>query len=271
MSRLVGVAMSVYKSDRADFLRLALDSILDQVNVRLNLYLHIDGEVDNLILSLLGEYEARSNVRIYRHDENLGLATRLNESIEQAISDEVDFIARMDADDISKLDRFDKQISYLESDTSIDVVGSDVVEISEAGEELFYKSMASDHETLALNIIKKCPFNHPSVMFRVRVFKDGFRYDNELKNTQDYYLWVDLLSSGYLFANINEPLLYFRVNDTFHSRRGLKKAINDCKSRFYAFSKLNNVSLSNVIHVVKLFILRLAPRPIKVLAYKLFR
>ncbi|MDV5059493.1 glycosyl transferase, partial [Vibrio diabolicus] len=120
-------------------------------------------------------------------------------------------------------------------------------------------------------IIKRCPFNHPSVMFRMSVFEDGFRYKSELMNTQDYYLWVDLLAAGKNFANINEPLLMFRINESFHSRRGFKKAMNDLNSRIYAFKKLDVLNLSNIIHTISLFLLRIAPTSIKKWAYKTLR
>lgn len=56
-----------------------------------------------------------------------------------------------------------------------------------------------EHEKIKKNVIKKCPFNHPSVMFRNLIFEEGFRYKDSLKNTQDYYLWVDLLAAGKRF------------------------------------------------------------------------
>jgi hypothetical protein len=132
--------------------------------------------------------------------------------------------------------------------------------------------MAKTNEILVKNIIKKCPFNHPTVMFRTTVFlNSNVRYKAELMNTQDYYLWVDLVKAGYLFANINEPLLKFRIDENFHTRRGLKKAINDLKARFYAFKVLRNFSMSNLLHVTLLFALRISPATIKKIAYKKLR
>ncbi|MCV5855842.1 glycosyl transferase 2 family protein, partial [Escherichia coli] len=86
----------------------------------------------------------------------------------------------------------------------------------------------SEHNSLVNNIVKRCPFNHPSVMFRIDVFEEhNLKYKDELQNTQDYYFWVDAIKSGLKLANINEPLLKFRIDDKFHSRRGVKKAKND--------------------------------------------
>ncbi|CAH6904731.1 Gt3 [Vibrio chagasii] len=271
MTKLVGVAISVYKSDRKEFLQKSLDSILSQRKVNVVIYLQVDGFVESGVEKLLNEYETLPNLNVMWHKENLGLATRLNQSIELALKDNVDFIARMDADDISISTRFMTQIEYFNSNPDVDVVGSEVIEITETGKELYYKSMSDLHEDLASNIIKKCPFNHPTVMFKAALFKEGFRYKEHLMNTQDYYLWVDLLASGKRFSNVKQALLYFRVDEDFHSRRGLKKAINDCKSRFYAFRTLGNMSLSNLFHVVKLFSLRVSPKSIKVFVYRFYR
>ena len=269
----VAVAMSVYKSDTVKNLKLSIDSILNQTYKYIDLFVEVDGSVSDELSNLLEFYNLKSNVNIHYNQENKGLASRLNQIIETVLEkDSYAYIARMDADDISECDRIEKQVKFLIDNQSVSVVGSDVIEIDNLGNEKFYKKMNSTHEELKNNIIKKCPFNHPSVLFRIDVFsKHGYRYKSHLMNTQDYYLWVDLLSGGLKFANINEPLLKFRVDDFFHHRRGLKKALNDVKSRFYAFKKLDVVTLGNLFHTFLLFILRVSPASVKSFAYKTLR
>lgn len=274
MTNLVKVAviMSVYKSDTEKNLKESVQSILMQSYSSIDIFIQVDGWVSDNICELLNEYNENSNISIFFNENNEGLATRLNDSINKAIQvGGYDYIARMDADDICHPDRFKKQVEFLINNPDISVVGSDVQEISENGEDLFYKKMDASHDELARKIIKKCPFNHPSVMFRMSVFEEGFRYKSELMNTQDYYLWVDLLAAGKKFANINEPLLKFRINDSFHTRRGFKKAMNDLRSRIYAFKKLDVLTLNNVIHTTSLFLLRIAPTSVKKWAYKNLR
>ncbi|MEM5533001.1 glycosyltransferase [Pseudoalteromonas arctica] len=268
----VAVIISVYKSDNVSFIDRAIKSILDQTYNNIEVFIQVDGVVSDKIKHLLIDYSKIGEVNVYFNDKNMGLATRLNNSIDTIVKlGGYNYIARMDADDISDLNRIETQVTFLNNNPDIDIVGSDVIEISELEVEMFYKKMDSSHHMLAQNIIKKCPFNHPSVMFRCDIFEEGFRYDSSLMNTQDYYLWVDLLSAGKRFANINKPLLKFRVNSEFHSRRGFKKAKNDFKSRIYAFKKLNVLSFSNVFHTITLFLLRLAPTSIKKWAYNNFR
>ncbi|TLS77479.1 glycosyltransferase [Photobacterium damselae] len=268
----VAVALSIYKSDTIECLQEAINSILKQTYRNFDLYIEVDGKVDNNILNYLEILECNENVFIDYHSENKGLAFRLNQIIDTVVNKGgYKFIARMDADDISHVNRFEEQVSFLLENDFIDVIGSDIIEIDEYGNEVFYKKMEKDFDKIKHNIIKKCPFNHPSVMFKIEIFNEGFRYDPKLINTQDYYLWIDLLSSGKVFSNINKPLLKFRVNESFHSRRGIKKAINDVKSRLYAFEKLGVINLGNILHVVNLFILRVSPPKIKKIAYKYLR
>lgn len=267
----IAVAMSVYKSDNIDYLVKSIDSILNQT-IPSTLFIHVDGFVPESINEVLKNYAILDNVYVFFNNENLGLATRLNQIIDTCVSDfEFDFLARMDADDISELNRFEKQVDFLSNHPEVSVVGSDIIEISEKGDEIFYKKMDEEHDLIFKNIIKKCPFNHPSVMFKMSIFYNGFRYKSELMNTQDYYLWVDLLASGARFANLNEPLLKFRVDSHFHTRRGFKKAINDTKSRLYAFRKLKVLTVSNVLHVINLFVLRVSPTFLKKWAYNNLR
>lgn len=264
--------MSVYKSDSSTHLEIAIQSILNQTYRDFDLFVECDGPVSNNIKHTLDTFAGLDNVYINYNEFNSGLASRLNQIVNKAIDkDCYEFIARMDADDISNENRFKKQVDFLLTHTDISVVGSDVVEISDNGVELFYKKMDSNHADMFENIIKKCPFNHPTVMFRISVFDNGLRYNSRLKNTQDYYLWVDLLALNAKFANVNEPLLKFRVNDSFHSRRGLKKALNDVNSRLYAFKKLDVCTISNILHTFLLFLLRISPSFIKSFAYNKFR
>ncbi|MBY8155776.1 glycosyltransferase [Vibrio fluvialis] len=272
MSSKIAVAMSLYKSDRIDNVNKAIYSILNQSFSDLVLFLQVDGSINEEVKELVSKYSLDDRVKVFFNEENKGLAYRLNAIIDLVVDDpSFAFIARMDADDIARNDRFQLQVDFLLKNAHISVIGSDVIEIDESDRHVFYKSMDSEHSVMYSRIIKKCPFNHPSVMFRKSVFESGIRYDSKLKNTQDYYLWVDLIKNGFEFSNINEPLLYFRVDSDFHNRRGFDKAMNDVKSRMYAFKNLNNISASNLMHVALLFFLRIAPPKIKEIAYKKFR
>lgn len=272
-SAKVAVALSVYSKDNEVFLQESIDSILNQSYQNFFLYIAVDGIVNSKIKLLLEQYNQNKQVRVLWFNANKGLACRLNDIINVAIDAEYNFkyLARMDADDIAYKTRFKEQIIYMESNSDISVLGTGLKEINNHGDFLFEKKAIADSKTLEKNIIKRCPVNHPTVLIRMDVFREGFRYKPELQNTQDYYLWVDLLAAGKRFANIEKPLLYFRIDDNFYSRRGFKKAKNDFKARIYAMQKLKIFSITNIIHTCALFLLRVSPASIKKLAYKYLR
>ncbi|MDW2092050.1 glycosyltransferase [Vibrio sp. 1865] len=269
----VAVIMSVYKNDTVKNTKLAIDSIVSQESCHVYLFIQVDGLVSAQLRDALEEYGTRTNITIDFQEQNKGLAYQLNIAIERVKKSGIyfDYLARMDADDISLSFRFKKQIEYLENKPQIAVLGSDILEFFPDGREQ-YKKMESNHSILKKNIIKKCPLNHPSVIFNLNVISiNEINYNVDMKNTQDYYLWVSLLSQGFIFSNINEPLLRFRVDANFNKRRGLSKLKNDLNARLYALNKLKIHSLKNYVYILLLVLFRLSPSPIKTIAYKYLR
>lgn len=268
----IAVAMSVYKSDKLPYLVEAVDSILEQDYEAFHIYIEVDGTVSPDVKSYLNKLDSQKTTVTF-HRENKGLATRLNQIIDKVLqSGKFSYIARMDSDDISDRSRFREQVDLLSKNRDIYVLGTDVIEINNKGETIFYKHMESNSDKIRSNIIKKCPVNHPSVMFRVELFDTyGLRYQDNLMNTQDYYLWVDAIDKGLKISNLNKPLLKFRIDENFHKRRGLKKSLNEFNSRVYAMKKLSMFSLGNALHTLLLFSLRLSPESIKKLSYKYMR
>lgn len=268
---VVAVIMCVYKNDTLNNLKLAIESVLNQSGVISDIYVFVDGYVEGDVYFYLTECNKKPSVNVFFNENNVGLASGLNWILDNKIDFEhYKYIARMDADDISLPSRLEKQIDAMILN-SASIVGTDCFEIDEDGKNIFYKKMQSEDEELKRNIIKRCPFIHPSVLFRSQVFKDGFRYNSSLMNTQDYYLWVELAYYGYKFFNLNEPLLLFRVDKSFHKRRGIKKSLNELRGRFYAMKKLKVMTLRNLFYTFSYFLLRMLPSNISALAYKYFR
>lgn len=269
----IAVGMSVYHKDKPEKLKVAIDSVLNQTYKNLSLFITVDGPVSDQINRILSMYKKDERVVLLVFPQNEGLATRMNNILDIVFETKMyDYFARMDADDRSVDSRFNLQINYFNNNPEISVLGSDVIEVDENGNNKFTKIMKSQHCSLYRDIIKKCPFNHPTVIFRLSDFKPNIlKYNPRLKNTQDYYLWISLAKNGFKFGNINIPLLYFTVNSDFHNRRGIKKALNDFNARIFAMNELKIWSLTNVIHTFALFLLRVSPVSLKKFIYKRFR
>ena len=108
----IAVIMSLYKNDVVDYVKLAVESILNQTYKELDFFIQYDGpirpEVDEYLTGLKDE-----RVKIQRRAENKGLAQSLNDLLAIVMPLGYEYIARMDADDISELNRFEKQMAYL--------------------------------------------------------------------------------------------------------------------------------------------------------------
>ncbi|QXO17234.1 glycosyltransferase [Vibrio ostreae] len=272
MIERVAVAISVYTKDKPEYVKESLDSLYNQDYKSIDIFLNVDGNISKELRSLLTEYEEKDNFHIKFFEKNLGLAFQLNDIISRVFKlGSFSYLARMDADDVCEPHRITKQVEYFRNNNNVSVLGTSVIEFG-ANNKKFYKKMPTSHKDLSDNIIKRCPFNHPTVMFNLSHLSIcDLKYNSELKNTQDYFLWVDLMSKGYVFANLDLPLLRFRVDEKFHSRRGLTKAKNDLLSRFYAMKKLRRHNFLNWFYTISLFALRLSPSFLKRIAYNYLR
>ena len=252
--------MSIYKNDKLEYLTQSIESILQQSFNQFDVFIKYDGTIDQLIDEYLSSI-TDERFTIFKRNENRGLATSLNELIEAALQKKrYKYFARMDADDICRPDRLRKQIDYLESHSEVDIISSWCEEIDGENNTLFMKKLPPDDPTLKRDLIKRNPFNHPAVMARLKIFEDGFRYDPSAHLAEDYKLWTTLAVNSYTFANIQEPLLKFRVDRDFYSRRtGFKKAVAEFKIKFTAMKDLKDHRLSNFIYLFAYFVMRISP------------
>ena len=268
----VVVLMSVYKKDTLNWVEESVSSLLNQSFDDFLLLIALDGP-QNVAVSSYLEFISnhRHNVHLLSFCSNRGLASCLNDLIDYALANyDCEYFARMDADDISMPDRFKRQVEFLDVNNVVSVLGTELIEFSESGQES-RKRMYENHFDIYSNSSIKCPVNHPTVMIRRSVFEDGFRYKSELMNTQDYELWISLLEAGYIFHNLLEPQLRFRINDNFYKRRGLAKAVNEFRFKIDAIARLKVPVFKSLFAALMLLLLRLSPTRVKKYCYSRFR
>ncbi len=165
MNYQVAVIMSLYKSDVLGYVKLATESILNQSYSGFDFYIQYDGyvqkDVDDYLSSIKDE-----RIHINRRDENKGLAYSLNELLGIVMPLGYEYIARMDADDISMLDRFEKQIAFMDTHPETECLGSWAIEIKSDGSEYYRKQMPETHEGCWEQFMIRDCMIHPTVMFR---------------------------------------------------------------------------------------------------------
>ncbi|RQW18724.1 glycosyltransferase [Bacillus sp. C1-1] len=219
----VTVLMSVYNDKK--YLRESLDSILSQTHQNFE-FLIIDDASNDGSIKILEEYnEKDKRIKLIRNVENKGLSFNLNYGVLQSKNE---WIVRMDADDVAFKDRIEKQLNFIKKNPDIDVLGSFVIDVDRYGQEIELRKVPISHEKIA-NLIWTCPFIHPTVMLkRESVIKAG-SYNKDLKRRQDYDLWFRCHAFGLRFANIDEPLLYYRTTDEYFKKNNFKVQVQQVK------------------------------------------
>ena len=263
----IAVIMSVYHSDNPEMFKVAVNSILEQ-SIGCDLLIYRDGTITNELSSALESYNSLSNVIIFRKEENKGLAEGLNFLINYAIKEGYQYIARMDSDDISRPERLKRQVDFLEKNLDVDVLGTSCCEFG-ASFALDEKHLPESHEELKDFSVTRCPFIHPTVMFRGKVFDGGYRYPVNTTLTEDMALWFELLNAGFKFANINDVLLEYRLNEnTIQRRKGFNKALSEIKIRLRNMKSLNQVNMKNILLIGARIVFHLMPDYLVKIAYK---
>lgn len=224
------VLMSVYGGDDAEFLRRALLSIYDEQTRRPDeIVVVFDGPLTPQLNKVLDDfkYGKDDTVFYFPQEKNKGLGEALRIGSEHCTGD---YIFRMDSDDISHPMRFEKQIAYIEANPQIDVLGTDIAEFytSPAESDMRVRSCPTNCGDIAKMAKKRNPMNHVSVCMKKEALLKCGGYESLLL-LEDYYLWLKMLASGCILGNINESLVYVRIGNGFHSKRGAKARIKGWK------------------------------------------
>lgn len=271
----IAVILPVYKKDKVDYLNKAIESIVFQTYEDFHLFIGVDGPVGDDINEYFKLIEDQNKINIVRFRENRGLACVLNDLLDICFREGYEYIARMDADDISELSRFEKQVAYLEAHPNIDVVGGAISEIDEEGKSR-HKTIVYPEtpEACRAFFARRNPHAHPAVMFRKSFFDklNGKKYRSEYRQNQDTMLWYDGMIAGTQHANILDVVLHFRMTDAMFKKRrnGWAFAKKQFKDRLMINKGLGYGSEAD-IYGFAMFCMLVSPTWIKKIAYKVFR
>lgn len=223
------VLMAVYKKDSPEYLDIALKSIYDnQTRKPDEIVIVFDGPLTEALYKVLDDFKnGKENIVKYCPlEKNMGLGEALRAGTAQCRGD---YIFRMDSDDISQKDRFEKQIKYVEEHPEIDVVGSDIAEFETSlNEKLRLRVCPEKHEEIVKMAKRRSPMNHVSVCMKREALTKCGGYGNVLL-LEDYYLWLKMITAGCRFANLHEVLVWVRIGNGFDVKRGSKQRISGWK------------------------------------------
>lgn len=217
------VITSIYRNDKPEFVRIALNSMIVNQTVKPNeIVLVRDGQVPKALEQLLNEYEVNypEIFSIIRLERNGGLGNALKLGVELA---KYDIIARMDSDDICMPNRFEVQLKYFDQHSNVDIVGGQMTEfIGEPNNIVGTRVVPCSNAEIYDFMKGRCALNHVTVMFRKDAVLKAGNYQDWFWN-EDYYLWVRMMKAKCLFANVPDVLVNVRSGADQYARRGGRK------------------------------------------------
>lgn len=245
--------MGIYNC--ASTLGVAIQSLLNQTYSDWNLIMCDDGSTDDT-------YNVAENYRqlypdkiiLIKNDENKGLNYTLNHCLEYATGE---YIARMDGDDISLPERFEREVEFLDKNPQYAIVSTPMIYFDEQGE--FRRGKGGGEPTLK-DFVKGNPFSHAPCMVKKEAYDAvcGYTVKRNLLRVEDYHLWIKMYEKGYRGFNLEEPLYKMRDGREAFQRRKFKYRINEAYVKVLAVSKLK-LSIINYIYILRPIIVGLLP------------
>jgi GT2 family glycosyltransferase len=201
---LISIVMSVFNG--GSFLSQAVESILNQSFDDFEFIIVDDGSSDGSSSKLDALQDRDARIRVI-HQQNKGLIDALNLGCSLARGQ---YIARMDADDVSLHNRLASQVDFLQTHPRVVLVGGAVDFIDARGNPLLTVRYPSDHKAIQQALLDSSVFWHPTVVFSKDAFLAAGGYRN-IPDAEDYDLWLRLAELGEV-ANLRQVLLHYRIH-----------------------------------------------------------
>lgn len=236
-SPAITVAMSVYNGE--PYLAEAIESVLAQTFADFEFLILDDGSQDGSRDTILRFAAQDSRIRpILR--ENRGLIASLNQLIAEA---KAPLIARMDADDICRPQRFERQVAFLADHPDHGVIGSWSEDIDERSQSIQRDGSAPDqpisHEAFVASIENDGPLLcHPAVMYRAEVVRAAGGYHAAYRHCEDLDLWLRLATRTRICSLPERLLRYRRTDNQISKRFSVEQTTGAVVSRFAYHERL---------------------------------
>jgi glycosyltransferase involved in cell wall biosynthesis len=178
----------------------------------------VDGPIPNELEDTLNTIKKEYDVlKLVRFEKNRGHAAARQAGVDNATNE---LVAVMDSDDIALPDRFEKQLSFLQANPDIDIVGGQIDEfIGEVNNVVGKREVPCTDKDIQIYMKSRCPMNLVTVLARKNSIQRVGGYIDWFCE-EDYYLWIRMALAGCKFANLPDTLVNVRVGKTMYQRRG---------------------------------------------------
>lgn len=225
------VLMAVYRKDNPEYLKISIESMLSQTVPPEQFVIVIDGAVSSEIESIIRQYSHKKELfTVVRLKENAGLGNALNTGLNYCRNN---LVARMDADDISKPDRCEKELALFTKYPHLAVCGCNMGEFYDSTYSIKTSRNVPAKYRDIINFSRcRQPFNHPTVIYKKDVIMKCGGY-SRLRRKEDFDLFSRIISNGYYVRNINKSLYLYRADEENFRRR---KSKENLLCAFYVYS-----------------------------------
>ena len=209
--------ISCYKNDNPKDFETAFLSIYNQTVRPDEIIITVDGPIPPELEQVVSRFEREFQAVILRSAQNNGQGMAHALAVSHA---NYDYIAIMDADDISVPDRFEKQLAVVAKHPEIDVIGGQIDEFIGSPENVVgIRSVPLEDHMVKRYLRRRCPFNHVTILMNSHMVKEAGNYQDWHYN-EDYFLYCRMFEKGAIFCNLPDILVHVRVGEEMYRRRG---------------------------------------------------
>ncbi|WP_289054503.1 glycosyltransferase [Carboxylicivirga marina] len=227
----ITVIMGIYNAEST--LEEALDSLLSQTYKKFKVILCDDCSVDDTYELARSYVDKFSEWLLIKNEQNKGLSYTLNKCLQQV---DTEYVARMDADDVSLPTRFEKQVTFLKANPEIAIVSSPMVYFDEGGD---FKTGKAKEYPMPMDFVAGSPFAHAPCMVRRKAYERVNGYSENFRRGQDYHLWFKMYEAGFRGYNFKEPLYKMRDDTNAMNRRKFKYRIDEMRMKQIGYRMLS--------------------------------
>lgn len=262
------ILQSVYFNDRPEYIEQALKSLSLQTIQSKHIVLVRDGKIKPETQEIIEKWKDILPIEFVGYDDNRGLSFALNYGLKYC---NTELIGRMDSDDICYNDRFERQLEYFKKN-QVSLLSGWIDEfLTDPYEIVSTRKVPANHNDIVAFLKKRNAFNHMAVMFRKSDVLAVGGYAN-VPYFEDYDLWIRLVQSGFIVANIQQSLVKARIGNNMIGRRhGFAYA----KHELNFLKRQRNNGFLRYTEYIKLILcrvpVRFMPRVLLHLVYKLLR
>lgn len=251
----VSVIMGVYNQWNRDALWRAVESILNQTLKDFEFIIYDDGSDKDAARYIAEIAETDSRIVLIGAESNNGLAFSLNACIDRAKGE---YIARMDADDISEPTRLEEQVKFLEENHEYSWCGCCAKLFDDNG---VWGVRNMPERPAEADYLRYSPYIHPTVMYRADVFEVNGSYEasKETLRCEDYEIFMRLRQHGYFGYNLQKVLFRYREDNDSFKRRKFKYRVNEAKIRYRNFKEMKMLWPKGWLYVARPIVGGLVP------------